>query len=41
MLEESEVDLITVAANCLEARTLKTTLQGIAGELKNKAAEDG
>ena len=30
------MDLITVAANCLEARSLKRCLESIAGELKNK-----
>ena len=36
LLEEYSVDLITVAANCLEARNLKRCLESIAGELKNK-----
>lgn len=36
LLEEYDVDLITVAANCLEARNLKRCLESIAGELKNK-----
>lgn len=30
------MDLITVAANCLEARNLKRVLVSIASELKNK-----
>ena len=36
LLEEYDVDLITVAANCLEARNLKRCLESIAGEMKNK-----
>ena len=36
LLEDHEVDLITVAANCLEARNLKRCLESIAGEMKNK-----
>ena len=40
LLEEYSVDLITVAANCLEARNLKRCLESIAGELKNKMVPD-
>ena len=40
MLEEFEVDLITVAANCLEARNLKRCLESIAGEMKNQVVTD-
>ena len=36
LLEEYRVDLITVAANCLEARNLKKVLVSITSELKNK-----
>lgn len=36
LLEEYHVNLITVAANCLEARSLKRVLESIAAELKNK-----
>lgn len=36
LLEDYSVDLITVAANCLEARNLKRCLESIAGEMKNK-----
>ena len=44
ILEEKKVDLIVVAANSLEARNLKRTLEDIAVELKNKQPaqeEDG
>ena len=40
LLEEFEVDLITVAANCLEARNLKRCLESIAGEMKNQVITD-
>lgn len=40
LLEEYSVDLITVAANCLDARNLKRCLESIAGELKNKVATE-
>ena len=36
LLEQHSVDLIVVAANSLEARNLKRTLEDIAVELKNK-----
>jgi len=38
LLEEYQVDIITVAANCLDARNLKRCLESIAGELKNQVA---
>lgn len=44
ILEDQKVDLIAVAANSLEARNLKRTLEDIAVELKNKQPaqeEDG
>lgn len=44
LLEVHSVDLIVVAANSLEARNLKRTLEDIAVELKNKQPaqdEDG
>ena len=40
LLEEYQVDLITVAANCLDARNLKRCLASIADELKNKVATE-
>ena len=40
LLEDHQVDLITVAANCLEARNLKRNLEAIAGELMNKATDN-
>ncbi len=40
LLEEYSVDLITVAANCLDARNLKRCLESIAGELKNKVVTE-
>ena len=38
LLDEYGVDLITVAANCLEARTLHKTLRGIIDERKSSSA---
>ena len=40
LLEEFNVDLITVAANCLEARNLKRNLESIAAELMSKVPSE-
>ena len=40
LLEYHNVDLITVAANCLEARNLKRNLETIAEELMNQASNN-
>ena len=41
LLEECQVDLITVAANCLEARYLKSQLKSITDEYRQKSRTGG